>query len=335
MPERPFPLYPLRFKEIYKDKIWGGPELAKVVGKKGAGRRCGESWELAQRGKDTSVVASGPLKGWSLDKLLELHRREILGDEHAMRFRRYPLLVKFLAAHERLSLQVHPTDDYAQRYESEGAGKMEAWYVLHAPKESRVIRGVLPGTTVAEFKQHLQQGKVEQCLNVMDVRPQDIIFIPPGTIHSAYGGLVVLEVQQNSDTTYRLSDWGRVDFNRKPRALDVEKAMNVTDFYSMGVSKYKAARIPGFAYRRKLLIKCEKFVMETIELGRQRITEKAHPARSVVHTIVAGKGKYQFGEGKKSSQPFKKGETYLIPAKIGEYDIAAAGATEIVVSYVD
>jgi mannose-6-phosphate isomerase len=335
MPDRLPPLYPLRFKEIYKDKIWGGPELAKVLGKKGATRRTGESWEVAHRGRDTSVVANGPYRGWSVDKLFEAHKKDLLGDEHSMRFRRFPLLVKFICAHERLSLQVHPTDDYAQRYETEGTGKMEAWYVLHAPKGARVIRGVLPGTTVAEFKQHLGAGTIEQCLNVMDVKPQDIIFIPPGTIHSAYGGVVFLEVQQNSDTTYRLSDWGRSDFNRKPRRLDVEKAMNVTDFYSMGVSKYKAARIPGFAYRRKLLIKCEKFVMETIELGRQRITEKANAARSVVHTIVQGKGKYQFGQGKKSSQPFRKGETYLIPAKIGEYDIAAAGATEIVVSYVE
>ena len=334
MPERPRPIYPLRFKEIYKDKIWGGPELAKF-GKKGAGRRCGESWEVAQRDKSTSVVANGPYKGWSLEKLLEEYKKDVLGDEHSMRFKRFPLLVKFICAHERLSLQVHPSDDYAQRYESEGVGKMEAWYVVSAPKESRVIRGVLPGTTVAEFKEHLKNGKIEQCLNVMDIKERDVIFIPPGTIHSAYGGAVFLEVQQNSDTTYRLTDWGRVDFNRKPRALDVEKAMNVTDFYSMGVSKYKPSRILGFSYRRKLLIKCEKFTMETIELSRQRITEKANAARSVVHTVVQGKGKYCFGEKKKSSQPFKKGESYLIPAKIGEYDIASQGATEIVVSYAE
>ena len=335
MPERLPPLYPLRFKEIYKDKIWGGPELSKIMAKKGASKKCGESWEIAQRDKSTSVVVNGAYKGWSLDQLLETYRKEILGDEHAMRFKRYPLLVKFLCCHDKLSLQVHPTDDYAQRYEAEGVGKMEAWYILHAPKESRVIRGVLPGTTVAEFKQHLAAGTIEQCLNVMDVKEQDVIFIPPGTIHSAYGGVVFLEVQQNSDTTYRLSDWGRVGPDKKPRTLHVEKAMNVTDFYSMGVSKYKPARIPGFSYRRKLLIKCEKFTMETIELGRQKVVEKANAARSVVHTIVNGKGKYLFGEKKKSSQPFKKGETFLIPAKIGEYEISSQGATEIVVSYVE
>jgi mannose-6-phosphate isomerase len=336
MPERPPPLYPLRFKEIYKEKIWGGTELGKLLGKRGAGRRTGESWEISHREGATSVCANGAFKGWSLDKLLAAYRREILGDEQSMRFRRYPLLVKFLAAHERLSLQVHPSDDYAQRYEPEGVGKMEAWYVLAAPKEARVIRGVLPGTTVAEFKQFLQDGKIEQCLNVMEVDPGDIIFIPPGTIHCAYGGIVVLEVQQNSDATYRLTDWGRKDLRGKPRPLDIEKAMNVTDFYSMGVSKYKPSRLPGFPYRRKLLIKCEKFTMETIELARQRVTEKAPSApRSVVHTVTRGKGKYLYGPKKKSSQPFKRGESFLIPARIGEYDIAAAGATEIVVSYVE
>jgi mannose-6-phosphate isomerase len=335
MPERLPPLYPLRFKEIFKDKIWGGPELAKALGKKGAGKKCGESWELSQREKNVSVVVNGPYKGKTFDELLEIRKNDLLGDEHSMRFRRYPLLIKFLCCHDRLSLQVHPTDDYAQRYETEGVGKMEAWYVLHAPKEARVIRGVLPGTTVAEFKTHLAAGTIEQCLNVMDVKEQDVIFIPPGTIHSAYGGVVFLEVQQNSDTTYRLSDWGRLGPDKKPRTLHVEKAMNVTDFYSMGVSKYKAARILGYPYRRKLLIKCEKFTMETIELGRQRITEKANAARSVVHTIVAGKGKYAYGEKKRSAQPFKKGDSFLIPAKIGEYDIVSTGATEIVVSFVE
>ena len=335
MPERPPPTYPLTFKEIYRDKIWGGPQLKRVLGKKGASRRTGESWELSHREKAVSVVANGPYKGWNLDKLLDQYRKPVLGDEHSMRFRKFPLLIKFLGAHDRLSLQVHPSDDYAQRYEMEGVGKMEAWYILSAPRDARVIRGVLPGTTVAEFKQHLQAGTIEQCLNVMEVKEKDVIFIPPGTIHSAYGGIVLLEVQQNSDCTYRLTDWGRVDFNRKPRPLEVEKAMNVTDFYSMGVSKYKPMRIPGYSYRRKLLIKCEKFTMETIELGRQKITEKPNPARCTVHTVASGRGVYRYGLKKKARQPFKKGQTFLMPAHIGEYDIQSHGSTEIVVSFVE
>ncbi len=328
-------LYPMRFKEIFKDKIWGGPELKRLMGKSGAGAKTGESWEIAHRGKDTSVVADGALKGWSLDRLMETWPKQILGDEHAMRFSaRFPLLVKFLAAHDRLSLQVHPSDDFAQRYEQEGVGKMEAWYVVHAPKEGRVIRGVLPGTTVAEFKQHLSAGTVEQCLNQMEVRPGDIIFIPPGTIHTAFGGVVVLEVQQNSDITYRLSDWGRGDKGGK-RPLQVERAMSVTDFYSMGVSKYKPARILGFPYRRNLLIKCEKFTMEALVLDRKRIKDTVPKTRFQIMTVVAGKGKFFYGDKKKQSVPWKIGQTFLIPAHLGEYDVAASGSSEIVCTYVE
>ncbi len=332
---RELALYPLRFREIYKDKIWGGPELRKVLKKKGAGARTGESWEIAQRGRDTSVVADGPLKGWSLGKLMQTWPKPILGDEHAMRFsQRFPLLVKFIAAHERLSLQVHPSDDYAQRYEMEGVGKMEAWYIVHAPKSARVIRGVLPGTTVAEFRQHLAKGTVEQCLNQMQVAEGDVIFIPPGTIHTAFGGVIALEVQQNSDVTYRLCDWGRPDKNGK-RPLDVEKAMTVTDFYSMGVSKYKPARIPGFAYRRNLLIKCEKFTMESLVLDRKRIKDTVPRSRFQMMTVTRGRGKFFYGEKKKQSTAWKTGDTFLIPAHLGEYDIASGGASEIVCTFVE
>ncbi|HZL73520.1 MAG TPA: type I phosphomannose isomerase catalytic subunit [Planctomycetota bacterium] len=328
-------LYPYRFKEIYKDKIWGGPELRKVLRKKGAGAKTGESWEISGRDKQVSIIAAGPLKGWTLDRLCHEWPREVLGDEHSMRFAsRFPLLVKFIGAHERLSLQVHPSDDFAQRYETEPVGKMEAWYVVHAPKEARVIRGVLPGTTVSEFRLHLKNGTVEQCLNAMEVKPGDVIFIPPGTIHTAFGGAIFLEVQQNSDVTYRLTDWGRMQ-NGKPRALDVEKAMNVTDFYSMGVSKYKPSRMPGFSYRRMLLIKCEKFTMEAMQLERKRIKERTNRARFQILTCTFGKGVFHYGDKLKSRTPFSTGETFLLPAHLGEYEVASSASSELVVTYVE
>ena len=327
-------LYPYRFKEIYKDKIWGGPELKKY-GKKGAGAKTGESWEVSGREKETSVVAEGPLKGWTLERLCKEWPREVLGDDHSMRFAsRFPLLVKFISAHERLSLQVHPSDDFAQRYETEPVGKMEAWYIVHAPREARVIRGVLPGTTVAEFRQHLQKGTVEQCLNAMEVKAGDVIFIPPGTIHTAFGGAIMLEVQQNSDITYRLTDWGRMQ-NGKPRTLDVDKAMSVTDFYSMGVSKYKPSRMSGFSYRRLLLIKCEKFTMEAMVLERKRIKEKTNKARFQILTCTRGKGAFHYGDKLKSKTAFATGDSFLVPAHLGEYEVASTGSTEIVVTYVE
>lgn len=328
-------LYPYRFKEIYKDKIWGGPELKRVLGKRGAGPRTGESWEISGRENHLSVVAQGPLKGWTLDRLFRAWPREVLGDDHCMRFAaRFPLLVKFIGAHDRLSLQVHPSDDFAQRYEQEPVGKMEAWYVVHAPREARVIRGVLPGTTVSEFRQHLQKGTIEQCLNAMEVKPGDVIFIPPGTIHTAYGGAIFLEVQQNSDVTYRLTDWGRT-LNGKPRPLDIEKAMNVTDFYSMGVSKYKPSRMAGFPYRRMLLIKCEKFTMEAMELDRKRVREKTNRSRFQILTCTRGSGVLRFGPKFASKTPFHRGDTFLIPAHLGEFEASGSGSAELVCTYVE
>jgi len=333
-PAAPVELYPLRMKEVFRKTPWGGNGLRKSLGKK-CPAKTGESWELSVRAGAESVVVNGPYKGKKLTDLLRKWPRELLGDEHAMRFsERFPLLVKFLAVHDRMSLQVHPSDEFAQRYETEGVGKMEAWYVLSAPKGCRVIRGVLPGTTVAEFRQQLEKGNVEQCLNVMDVKPGDVIFIPPGTIHSAFGGVVLFEVQQNSDLTYRLTDWGRPGLDGKKRALHVEKALTVTDFYSMGVSKYKASRIPGFSYRRYLLIKCEKFTLESIQMARGRIKDHTNATRFGIYSIVTGKGKFVI-HGGKQSVPFSRGETYFIPARLGPFEIVTPGAGEIVVSYVE
>ena len=306
----------------YESPLSGGPQG-------------GECWEIAQMGRDVSVASEGPLKGWSLARMLSTWGPEILGDDQHMRFSgRFPLLIKFLAAHERLSLQVHPGDDFAERYEIDTAGKMEVWIVLHAPPEGRVIRGVLPGTTIAEFRQHLAAGTIEKCLNVMEVSRGDTIFIPPGTIHSAFGGVVVLEVQQASDITYRLTDWGRTAGAGKSRPLSVEKAMSVTDFYSMGVSKYKPSRIPEYSYTRNLLIKCEKFTLESLETTGKRIQERSDPNRFSVLTVTRGAGSFRYGPKKKQSTAFGLGQTFLIPAHLGEYDISARGTVEMVCAYV-
>lgn len=333
--QKPFDPYPFKFKEIFQKTIWGGTDLKKVLGKK-CPAKTGESWELSFRENNVSVVANGAYKGKKITDLVKSWGKEILGDDHSMRFMKgFPLLVKFLGMRERMSLQVHPSDEFAQRYEMDGTGKMEAWYILHAPKDSRVIRGVLPGTTVAEFQEALDGGRIEQCLNVMEVNQGDVIFIPPGTIHTAYGGVVVLEVQQNSDHTYRMTDWDRKGFDGKPRALDVEKALSMTDFYSMGVSKYKPSRMAAYSYQRMLLLKCEKFTLESIQMKRGRVTIEADRARFRIYTVVSGRGKFLYGSKKKTDLAWRKGETFLVPAHLGEFDISSPAAAEIVVSYVE
>lgn len=332
-PPPPIVLYPMRFEEIYKKKIWGGDGLRKVLGKK-APPRTGESWEVAQMGRDVSVVANGKLKGRSLADLYATYRLQIAGSDRGVRSpEAFPLLVKFLCCQDRLSLQVHPSDEFAARFEAAGRGKMEAWVVVHAPPDSRVIRGVLPGITIAEFRQALAEGRVEECLNVMEVSPGDVIFIPPGTVHSAFGGLIVLEVQEGADVTYRLSDWGRPDFDGKLRELSVQKAIAAMDFYTMGVTKFQPQRLRGYAYKRKLLLKCEKFTLELMELSGHKVKEVLTGTHGQVLSVLRGHGAFCYGPKYKAREAFAPGQSFLLPAGLGSYEIAPRGAAEIVVTY--
>jgi mannose-6-phosphate isomerase len=331
---RPFEPYPISFKEIYKKKIWGGKGMGRVLKKRGCESKTGESCEIIWQDKDISRVTNGPLRGWTLDRLINEFAEGVLGKEHAMRFRDYfPLAIKFLNPKDPISLQVHPSDEFASRFEMGKRGKMEMWYIVYSPKTARVMRGVLPGTTKAEFKEHIKGRTLERCLNIMEVKEGDIIFIPPGTVHSAYGDLIILEIQQNSDTTYRIYDWDRKDFNGKPRDLHLDKALEVLDLYTMGVSKYRPIRLPGYPYKRKLLIRCEKFTTESIEFTNTTIKQKNPYDRFEILTVVQGKGVIQYSQ--KGKQPFLKGDTFLIPASLVEYNIRSSGICKIICSYVE
>jgi mannose-6-phosphate isomerase len=327
-------LYPLRFKEIYRDKPWGGDGLKRLMGKS-CGSSAGESWEVADLENESSTIVNGPYEGKSISWLVAKYPKEILGEDVYIRHRRLPLVVKFLFAQDRLSLQVHPTDEFARSFESErDSGKMESWYVVSASPDARVIRGVLPGTTEPEFRQFLADGKIEECVNKLRVKEGDVIFIPPGTVHSAYGGVLLYELQQASDLTYRFSDWGRPAEGSK-RKVDLERAIKAMDLQSIGVSKLKPTRLSGFAYRRKLLIKCEKFTMEMIELpGPRKVKEKTDPLKFRIFTILQGGGKFLYGETRKGSVSFGRGETFLFPAFLGDFDIQASKACQILVATV-
>jgi mannose-6-phosphate isomerase len=325
-------LYPLRFKELFKEKPWGGDGLKKLLQKPCNGT-VGESWEIADLAKESSVIVNGPYQGKPLSWLVQQSPREILGEDVYIRHQRLPLMIKFLWAQDRLSLQVHPTDDFARAYEKDGSnGKMEAWYVVSASPEARVIRGVLPGTTEGEFREYLASGKVEECVNRLRVKEGDVIFIPPGTVHSAYGGVLLYELQQSSDLTYRFCDWGRAP-DHQGRKVDVERAIRAMDLQSIGVSKLKPTRLSGYAYRRKLMIKCEKFTMEMIELqGARKVKERSDPQRFRVFTVLDGSGKFLYGEKRKSSVTFERGQTFLFPAALGEFEIQARKACQILVA---
>ena len=224
-------LYPLRFEPIYQYRLWGGRRLANLLTAPLPGDGpIGEAWILSDRDDHPSRVANGPLKGRTIGQLLEQCPEQLLG-KLAGRFRRFPLLLKFLDAREMLSVQVHPSDAHADLLPAGETGKTEAWVVLEAGPESRIYAGLKPGTTADNLRRALANGTVADHLACFTPKPGDGVFLPAGTVHSLGGDVVVFEVQQNSDVTFRLYDWDHVDAKTgQPRALQVDQALACIDF---------------------------------------------------------------------------------------------------------
>jgi len=229
------PMYPLKFHPVYKEKIWGGDALARLFGRQLPSRRVGESWEIAAHPHGQSIVSNGPLAGTALVDLLKSRRDEIMGKTPLVPVagggdrERFPLLIKLLDCNDWLSVQVHPDDEYARAHEGE-LGKTESWVVLYAAPGAQIVYGLEPGTTRDEFAAAIAQNRVEEYLHKVEVRAGDIFSVPSGTVHALGRGVVVAEIQQNSDTVYRVYDWGRLGDDGKPRELHVEKALSVIDF---------------------------------------------------------------------------------------------------------
>ena len=225
-------LYPLTFEPRYKDRIWGGRELERLYARKiPAGQPIGESWEITDRPGDVSVITNGPLAGKDLRWLLENHAAEVLGDARPAAAGRFPLLCKILDARERLSLQVHPPADKAR--ELHGEPKTEMWFIADAAPGACLYVGLKRGVTRAEFEQKIGDGTVADCFQRLPVRAGDAMFLPSGRVHAIGDGLVIFEIQQNSDTTYRVFDWNRVGLDGQPRELHVAQSLasiNFADF---------------------------------------------------------------------------------------------------------
>lgn len=220
--------YPLAFSPIFKERVWGGRKLATLFGKHiPASVPIGESWEITDRPEGVSVVANGPLAGMNLRTLLEQHGRMILGREPKPG-ERFPWLVKILDANEDLSLQVHPPAHLAASLG--GEPKTEMWYVVDARENATFHVGLKPGVTREEFEVRTRDGSVAQCFHRNPVKRGDVMFLPSGRVHALGGGNVVFEVQQNSDTTYRVFDWNRKGLDGKPRELHLEQAFASIDF---------------------------------------------------------------------------------------------------------
>jgi mannose-6-phosphate isomerase len=258
----PFSLYPLAFNPSLHEKVWGGHYIANTLKhNSGAAQdvQIGESWEIYSK----NIISNGDYKGLSLSQLIGLYPLEMCGSPAASAD--FPLLIKFLDARQWLSVQVHPDDILANELEGQPRGKTECWFILHADADAQIIYGLKPGITVQEYKQAIAEGRHRDCLHFMPVKTGDFIYVPAGTVHAIGPGIVLYELQQTSDTTYRLYDWDRAGLDGQPRELHIEKGIlctkeNQQDIYQPSTEQDEQGNIWHH------LIKARYFGLDLIEM---------------------------------------------------------------------
>ena len=306
------PLYPLRFEPIYQYRLWGGRRLAELLTAPLPGDGpIGEAWLLSDRDDHVSKVAAGPLKGSTIRQLLEQSPDQLLG-KLAGRFRRFPVLLKFLDAHDKLSVQVHPSDRQRDALPAGESGKTEAWVVLEAGPQSRIYAGLRPGTTRDGLERALARRAVADLLASFTPKIGDAVFIRAGTVHSL-SDVVVFEVQENSDVTFRLYDWDRVDPNTgKPRPLQVEQAMPCIDFEQVAIGPAALLVEDEAPLRRERLFHCEHFSVWRSS-GQSPFTVGAADTPRVLVSVV-GEGEIEYGG---THYPVGCGDVVLLPAEVG------------------
>ncbi|HKB36001.1 MAG TPA: type I phosphomannose isomerase catalytic subunit [Gemmataceae bacterium] len=307
---------PLHFDAFLRPMVWGGRRLAEVLGKRLPGDGpYGESWEISDHASHSSRIDRGPLAGLTLRDLMRQRRSELLGAA-AARYETFPLLVKLLDANDWLSVQVHPDDEKVRTLWPGEGGKTEAWFVLAAAPASRIYAGLKPGVDEAALREGLRRGKVADCLHCFAPRPGDCLFLKAGTVHAVGGGVLMAEVQQTSDATFRLFDWNRVDAQGRARPLHVEQALACIDWQQGPV---KPVRVPGFEEppagktERRKLVDCSYFTLEYLRSGEPVCCGLR--GRLQILTIVRGAGRLVSGGSEEELAP---GQTWLLPASVGE-----------------
>ena len=317
-------LYPLRLKPILQEYVWGGRRLGELLAKPiGDGDAYAESWEVVDHPDGQSVVENGPLAGQTLGQLSQEQGAELYG-QHAPQ-ERFPLLLKYLDAQRTLSVQVHPNDAQGALLDPPDLGKTEAWLVIAAEPGSKIYAGLNPGVDREALATAIEAGECDRCLNVIEPSVGDCVFIPAGTVHALGEGLVIAEIQQASNTTYRLFDWNRMGLDGKPRPLHIEESLEVSD-YERGAVSPQVPTVQAEGWEQ--LVECEKFLFL-----RKQFDEAGQTAtmadNNCFHIVSAIEGEVRLICGE-FQEELTRGQTMLIPAVCGRFEIESGSAATVI-----
>ncbi|WP_299155590.1 type I phosphomannose isomerase catalytic subunit [uncultured Christiangramia sp.] len=320
--------YPIKFRPILQEKIWGGNKLRDILNKTTDKENVGESWEISGVKDFISEVSNGSEKGQKLTDLIKKYKADLMGEGIYKRFGDdFPLLIKFIDAKTDLSVQLHPNDALAkQRHDS--FGKTEMWYVMQADKGSKLNIGFNKTTNKEEYVNHLENKKILDILNFEEVDKGDSVFINTGKVHAIGGGILLAEIQQTSDITYRIYDWDRVDKEGKSRELHTELALDAIDFEKKDDYKLEYDHIDN---QSSEIASCEYFTTNYLPVKGKLKKNLSNLDSFVIYMCVSGEAQITIGS---NSEEINAGESVLIPANTNEVEISSAENTELLEVYI-
>ncbi len=322
-------LYPLKFKPVFKDKIWGGQKIKTNLGLDFSPLpNCGEAWSLSGVPGCQTVIANGFLEGNELNEILEIYMDDLVGEKVYDRYgNEFPILVKFIDANDWLSIQVHPDDALAAR-RNIGSGKTEMWYVLAADPGAELISGFNRKMNASAYLEVLNQNRLKEVLNIEKVQTGDVFFIPAGRIHALGPGILLAEIQQTSDTTYRIYDWDRVDNTGKSRELHTDLAVDAIDFNP--VDSYRT-NYRNAVNKPATLVDCPFFTTNLIEIDRETVKDYCALDSFVIYICVEGNAEIMTGGANVS---LHCGEAMLLPAVMEQVTLIPSARSKILEVYI-
>ena len=328
-------MYPLKFKPYLRTVVWGGEKIAPFKGIYTTRNRLGESWEISAVEGHVSVVSEGSLAGRTLTDLITEYGAALVGEKvYSKNGSEFPLLIKFIDARDNLSVQVHPDDELAAKVAPGQKGKTEMWYVIGADKGARLLSGLKEEITPDEYEEKVRDNTIIDSLASYDVHPGDVFFLPAGRIHAIGAGVFVAEIQQTSDITYRIYDYGRLGLDGKPRELHIEQAKKAIDYtvhpdYRTHYSQHKNKEVP--------LVKCEYFTTSLFKMDKPISKNLSVLDSFVVVICVSGSGTLVDNENDGSvwHVPVRQGETILVPASSSTIEFHPDGQLTCLASYIE